>query len=119
MLDIKQSSPSGLFCNAAEDGSKPVEMQRTENKRKKGDFMTKDQKINMYYELITRDTMRMLNKKERDNIELLDCYVMQKSRFMDACELVAEGRTPAQNEKISIMYNHCDNLRDLIISHLD
>ena len=81
--------------------------------------MTKDQKINMYYELITRDTMRMLNKKERDNIELLDCYVMQKARFMDACDLVAEGRTQAQNEKISIMYNHCDNLRDLIISHLD
>lgn len=81
--------------------------------------MTKDQKINMYYELITRDTMRMLNKKDRDNIELLDCYVMQHSRFMDACDLVAEGRTPAQNEKISIMYDHCDNLRDLIISHLD
>lgn len=81
--------------------------------------MTKDQKINMYYELITRDTMRMLNKKERDNIELLDCYVMQYSRFMDACDLVAEGRTSAQNEKITIMYNRCNDLRDLIISHLD
>ena len=81
--------------------------------------MTKDQKINMYYELITRDTMRMLNKKDRDNIELLDCYVMQYSRFMDACDLVAEGRTPEQDEKINIMYNHCDNLRDLLISHLD
>ena len=37
--NIKQFSPSGLFCNAAADGSKPVKMQRTENKRKKGDFM--------------------------------------------------------------------------------
>lgn len=81
--------------------------------------MTKDQKINMYYEIITRDTMRILNKKERDNIELLDCYVMQQARYMDACDLVAEGRTPAQDEKINIMYNHCDNLRDLLISHLD
>ena len=81
--------------------------------------MTKDQKINMYYELITRDTMRMLNKKDRDNIELLDCYVMQNVRFMDACDLVAEGCTPTQNEKITIMHNRCDDLRDLIISHLD
>ena len=81
--------------------------------------MTKDQKINIYYELITRDTMRILNKKERDNIELLDCYVMQKTRYMAACELVAEGCTPAQNEKITIMNNRCDDLRDLIISHLD
>ena len=81
--------------------------------------MTKNQKINMYYELITRDTMRILNKKDRDNIEILDCYVMQQARYMDACNLVAEGRTPAQNEKISIMYNHCDILRDLLISHLD
>lgn len=81
--------------------------------------MTKDQKINMYYEIITRDTMRIMNKKERDNIELLDCYVMQKARYMDVCDLVAEGRTPAQDEKINIMYNHCDNLRDLLISHLD
>ena len=81
--------------------------------------MTKDQKINMYYELITRDTMRMLNKKDRNNIEVLDCYVIQQARYMDACNLVAEGRTPAQNEKISIMYNHCNNLRDIIISHLD
>ena len=81
--------------------------------------MTKDQKINMYYELITRDTMRMLNKKDRDNIELLDCYVMQHARLMDACDLVSEGCTPAQNEKITIMYNRCDDLRDLIISHLD
>lgn len=33
--NIKQLSPSGLFCNAAADGSKPVKMQRTEkNKRK-------------------------------------------------------------------------------------
>ena len=79
--------------------------------------MTKDQKINMYYEIITRDTMRIMNKKERDNIELLNCYVMQQARYMDACELVAEGRTPAQDEKINIMYNHCDNLRDLLISH--
>ena len=30
MIYKKQFSPSGLFCNAAEDGSKPVEMQRTE-----------------------------------------------------------------------------------------
>ena len=67
------------------------------NKRKKGDFMTKDQKINMYYELITRDTMRIINKKDRDNIEVLDCYVMQQARYMDACDLVAEGRTPAQD----------------------
>lgn len=81
--------------------------------------MTKDQKINMYYEIIARDTMMILNKKERDNIELLDCYVMQQARYMDACDLVAEGRTPAQDEKINIMYNHCDNLRDLLISHLD
>lgn len=81
--------------------------------------MTKDQKINMYYEIITRDTMRILNKKERDNIELLNCYVMQQARYMDACDLVAEGRTPAQDEKINIMYNHCENLRDLLISHLD
>ena len=81
--------------------------------------MTKEQKINMYYELITRDTMRMLNKKDRDNIELLDCYVMQQACLMDACDLVAEGRTPAQNEKITIMYNRCDDLRDIIISHLD
>ena len=44
---------------------------------------------------------------------------MQYARFMDACDFVAEGRTPAQNEKITIMYNHCDDLRDLIISHLD
>ena len=28
--NIKQFSPSGLFCNAAEDGSKPVKMQMTE-----------------------------------------------------------------------------------------
>lgn len=81
--------------------------------------MTKDQKINMYYELITRDTMRILNKKDRNNIEVLDCYVMQQARYMAACELVAEGCTPAQNEKITIMCNHCDNLRDLLISHLD
>ena len=81
--------------------------------------MTIDQKINMYYEIITRDTMRILNKKGRDNIELLDCYVMQQARFMDACDLVAEGRTTAQDEKITIMHNHCENLRDLIIAHLN
>ena len=38
MLDIKQSSPSGLFCNAAEDGSKPVKMQRTEKTKINGGF---------------------------------------------------------------------------------
>ena len=86
---------------------------------KESDFMTKDQKINMYYELIISDTIRMLNKKDCDNIELLDCYVMQYARFMSACDLVAEYRTPAQNEKITIMYNRCDDLRDLIISQLD
>ena len=36
LLDIKQSSPSGLFCNAAVDGSKPVKMQRTEKQKKEG-----------------------------------------------------------------------------------
>ena len=40
MLDIKQSSPSGLFCNATRGGHKSAsKKQSAENKRKKGDFM--------------------------------------------------------------------------------
>ena len=35
LLDIKQSSSSGLFCNAVEDGSKPVKMQRTEKTKER------------------------------------------------------------------------------------
>ena len=34
----KQFSPSGLFCNAAVDGSKPVKMQRTEKTKINGGF---------------------------------------------------------------------------------
>ena len=36
IADKKQFSPSGLFCNAAVDGSKPVKMQRTEKQKKEG-----------------------------------------------------------------------------------
>ena len=37
-------------------------------------------------------------KKDRDNIELLDCYVMQHARFMDACDLVSECHYPNTNK---------------------
>lgn len=83
--------------------------------------MTNSQKIEMYYKLITRDSMQALNKyhsKKIDLINFLDVYSMQYSRFLDMCDLVSEGRTPKQDELIEICERAVDDMHDVLISHL-
>lgn len=83
--------------------------------------MTNSQKIEMYYKLITRDSMQALNKyhsKKIDLINFLDVYSMQYARFLDMCDLVSEGRTPKQDELIEICERAVDDMRDILVSHL-
>ena len=83
--------------------------------------MTNSQKIEMYYKLITRDSVQALNKyhsKKMDLIEFLDIYSMQYARFLDMCNLVSEGRTPKQDELIGICERAVDDMRDILVSYL-